>query len=108
MGIDITRIPALEYELEQSKGTKPGGQPPRKDRIAAIEEELRIHRRAAEAKFQSERRAAGIVNAPRKARSDKETAVAEPAPENADTTEAPAETVVDETPDEATTEQASE
>jgi hypothetical protein len=48
MPIDVTRIPALEYELEQAKGTKGGGQPPNKGRIAAIEEQIKIHRKALE------------------------------------------------------------
>jgi hypothetical protein len=44
MPIDVTRIPALEEELEQAKRVKGGGQEPRPDRIAAIEEQLELHR----------------------------------------------------------------
>lgn len=44
MPIDPGLLPALERELEHAKQVKPGGQPPRKDRIAAIEEQIALHR----------------------------------------------------------------
>lgn len=46
MPIDPSLVPALEYELEQARGTKPGGQPPNEARIAAIEEAIRLHKNA--------------------------------------------------------------
>ena len=42
-------IAALEYELEQARGVKPGGQVPNADRVAAIEVELNGARQRAKA-----------------------------------------------------------
>lgn len=44
MPLDPSFVPALEEELRMAKQVKPGGQEPRPDRIAAIEEQIRLHR----------------------------------------------------------------
>lgn len=100
MPLDPTLVPALEQELAYAKQLKPGGQPVNEGRIAAIEEQIRLHSSGAvsepetgdasnestdyestddvherRAKKDAERRAA------------KEKAVAERAPESADATE---------------------
>lgn len=61
MPIDTSRIPALEEELVAAKAVRPGGQEPSEGRIAAIEEQLKLHR----------------------AELNKSGAPADPAPENA-------------------------
>ena len=47
MPIDPTMLPALRVELEMAKRVKPGGQEPRPDRIAAIEEQIKLYEAAA-------------------------------------------------------------
>lgn len=93
MPLDTTKIPALEEELRQAKGTKPGGQAPRPERIAAIEQELKTLRKEAERLFTAARDALGfgkekktkVEKAKEAAASDApETADAAPAPDNAD------------------------
>lgn len=101
MPLDTTKIPALEEELRQARGTKPGGQAPRPERIAAIEQEIKTLRKEAERLFNSAKDALG-VGKEKKAKEQKvseskvekakeaaaadapETADAKPAPENAD------------------------
>ncbi len=75
MPTDPSLIPALEEELRQAKGTKPGGQESRPDRVAAIEEQLKVYRKAAKAEADE---------LGKRAKAPKETAVAEPAPDDAD------------------------
>lgn len=92
MPIDISRIPALEEELRQARGTKPGGQEPRPERIAAIEEQLVLHRKEADRQFKQSRQAAGVDTPKREkpVKGEKETADATDAPaENARSHPAP-------------------
>lgn len=42
MPIDTSQLPALERELHMAKQVSAGGQPPRPDRIAAIEEQIKL------------------------------------------------------------------
>ncbi len=44
MPIDSSLVPALEEELAQAKQSKAGGQPPRPERVAAIEAAIRLHK----------------------------------------------------------------
>lgn len=97
MPLDTTKIPALEEELRQAKGTKPGGQASRPERVAAIEQELKTLRKEAERLFTVARDALGfgkekktkvetkVEKAKEAAAADvPETADAAPAPDNAD------------------------
>jgi hypothetical protein len=43
MPLDPTLVPALEQELAYAKQLKPGGQPVDEGRIAAIQEQIRLH-----------------------------------------------------------------
>lgn len=93
MPIDTSLLPALEDELRQAKQVSGGGQQPRPDRIAAIEEQIRIHLEAlggkverkakAEAKKLEAEAAAKIAEAEARAAAEVETADAKPAPEKA-------------------------
>lgn len=76
MPIDPTLVPALERELEQAKKTKGGGQPPRPERIAAIEAAIKLHKKAAKETTAAEK--AEPADKPTK----RETADAQPASEN--------------------------
>lgn len=42
MAIDTSLLPALEAELHSAKQVTGGGQPPRPERIAAIEEQIKL------------------------------------------------------------------
>lgn len=98
--IDITRIPALEEELRQARNVKPGGQEPDPGRIAAIEQEIAVHR-AELSRQRGEEYAAPAaevveeevvpepepVKRERPSKGSKETADAEAANETADVTE---------------------
>lgn len=85
MPADISLIPALEEELRQARGTKPGGQESRPERVAAIEGELSLLRKEAERQFKAVREAAGVTTKREKpVKGSKETADAEPAPSDAD------------------------
>src|SRR4051812_25967858 len=46
MPIDYTRLPALRQELIYSKQVKAGGQEPDPGRVAAIEEQIKLHEKA--------------------------------------------------------------
>jgi hypothetical protein len=73
MPTDPSLIPALEEELRQARGTKPGGQESRPERVAAIEEQLKLYRKAA-----------GVPNKRAPKAGEKETAVADTPADNAD------------------------
>lgn len=75
MPIDVTRIPALEEELWMAQRPAPGGQPPDEGRIAEIENQLRLHRKAAGISTKREKAAKN---------DEKETADAKPPADDAD------------------------